>query len=68
MDLIIVTQHGSWYPSWELVNSSKPIIKGYVDEHIKNRLILFKTLTDVKFSGENDEINRNIENLMTIAS
>ena len=24
-----VTQHGSWYPSGESANSSKPIIKGY---------------------------------------
>ena len=26
-----------------------------------------KTFTEVEFSGENDEINRNIENLITIA-
>ena len=32
-----------------------------------NRLILFKNFTEEEFYGENDEINRNIENLMTIA-
>ena len=34
---------------------------------MKNRLILFKTFTDVEFYGENDEINRNIESSTTIA-
>ena len=34
---------------------------------MKNRLILFKTPIKVEFYGENDEINRNIENLITIA-
>ena len=34
---------------------------------MKNRLILFKNFTLTEFYGENDEINRNIENLMTIA-
>ena len=34
---------------------------------MKNRLILFKTLSNVEFYGENYEINRTIENLMTIA-
>ena len=62
-----VTQHGNWYPSGELVNSSKPIIKGYVEENMKNRLILFKTVTDVEFYGENVEMNRNIESATTIA-
>ena len=28
---------------------------------------MFKTITKVEFYGENNEINRNIENLMTIA-
>ena len=32
-----------------------------------NRLILLENLTKVEFDEENDEINRNIENLMTIA-
>ena len=64
---IFVTQRGSWYRSGELVNSSKPIIKGYMEENMKNRVILFKTFTDVEFYGENDQINRNIENSMTIA-
>ena len=64
---VCVTQHGNWYPSGELVNSSKPIIKGYMEKNMKNRQILLKTFTVVEFYGENDEINRNIENLMTIA-
>ena len=34
---------------------------------MKNRLILFKTSTKVEFYGENDGINRNIENVITIA-
>ena len=34
---------------------------------MKNRPILFKTFAKAEFYGENDEINRNIENLMTIA-
>ena len=34
----------------------------------KNRQILLKTFTVVEFYGGNDEMNRNIENLMTIAS
>ena len=34
---------------------------------MKNRLILFKTFTVVEFYGENEEINRNIKNVMTIA-
>ena len=34
---------------------------------MKNRLILFKTFTKAEFYEENYEINRNIENLMTIA-
>ena len=62
-----MTQRGSWYPSGELVNSSKPIIKGYMETNMRNRQILLKTFTVVEFYGENDEMNRNIENLMTIA-
>ena len=34
---------------------------------MKKSLKLFKTFTEVEFYGENDEINQNIENLMTIA-
>ena len=34
---------------------------------MRNRQILLKTFTVVEFYGENDEMNRNIENLMTIA-
>ena len=33
---------------------------------MKNRLILFKTFINVEFYGQNDEINRHIEKLMTI--
>ena len=53
---------------WDLGNSSKPIIKGYMEENMKNRQILFKTFTKVEFHGENDKIKRNIESCMTIAS
>ena len=60
-------QRGSWCTSGELGNSSKAIIKGYMETNMTNRLILFKNFTIVEFYGENDEINRNIENLMTIA-
>ena len=35
---------------------------------MRNRLTLFKTFTDIEFYEENDEMNRNIEDLMTIAS
>ena len=34
---------------------------------MKKSLKLFKTFTKVEFYGENDEIDRNIANLMTIA-
>ena len=34
---------------------------------MKKRLKLFKTFTKVEFYEKNDEINQNIENLMTIA-
>ena len=57
----IVTQRGNWYPSGELGNSSKPIIKGYMEKNVKNWLILFKTFTNVEFCGENNEMNTNIE-------
>ena len=65
--LKIVTQRGSWCPSGDLGNSSKSIMKGYMEENMKNRQILFKTSTTVEFHGENDEIKRNIESFMTIA-
>ena len=67
LTLNIVTQRGSWYPSGELDNSSKAIIKGYMEKNMTNRLTLFKNFTKVEFYGENDEINRKIENCMTIA-
>ena len=47
-----VTQRGSWCPSGDLGNSSKSIIKGYTEENMKNRLILFETFTVVEFYGE----------------
>ena len=50
-----------------LGNSSKPIIKGYMEKRLKNRLILLKTFTNVEFHGENNEINRFDENLITVA-
>ena len=62
-----VTQRGTWYPSGDLGNSSKSIIKGYMEENMKNRQILFKTFTKVEFHGEHEEIKRNIESFMTIA-
>ena len=34
---------------------------------MKNRLILFKNFTKTECYGENDEVNRYIENLMNIA-
>ena len=60
-----MTQGGSWCPSGELANSSEPISKGYMEIDMKNRLILFKTVTKVEFYGENDEINSTLENLVT---
>ena len=62
-----MTQRGNWYPSGEIGNSSKPIIKGYMEKNVKSRLTLFKTFTNVEFYGENNEMNKNIENLITIA-
>ena len=62
-----MTQRGSWYPSGELGNSSKHIIKEYIEENRNNRLILVKTPTNVEFHGEDNKININIENLRTIA-
>ena len=34
---------------------------------MKNRVILFKTFTDIEYHGKNDKIIGNIENSMTIA-
>ena len=64
---INVTQRGIWYPSGELGNGSKAIIKGNMERNMTNKLILLKKLTKVEFYEENDEISRNIENFMTIA-
>ena len=38
-----------------------------MEKKLKNRLIVFKTFTNVEFHGENNEINRNVETLVTIA-
>ena len=62
-----MTQRGIWCPSGELGISSTAIIKGYMEKNMTNRLILLENLTKVEFDEENDEISRNIENLMTIA-
>ena len=55
---IYVTQRGTWYPSGDLGNRSKSITKGYMEENMKNRQILFKTFTEVEFHGENDETSK----------
>ena len=64
---IYVTQRGIWYPSGELGNSSKAIIKGNMETNMTKKLILFKNSTKVQFYEENNEISRNIENFMIIA-
>ena len=56
-----MTQRGIWYPSGELGNSSKAIIKGNMEKNMTNKLILLEKLTKVEFYEENDEISRNIE-------
>ena len=63
-----MTQRGIWYPSGELGNSSKAIIKGNIKKNMTNKLILLKNnSTKVDFYEENNAISRNIENCMTIA-
>ena len=52
----------------EMVISSKSHIKGVVDRNVKIRPILLKTWTKVEFSGQNDDIYRNIKDSMTVAS
>ena len=64
---IYVTQRGNWCPSGELGNSSKAIVKGYMEKNMTNRPILFKNFTKVEFYGENDKIYRNIRKCLTIA-
>ena len=63
----VVTQRGIWYPSGELGNSSKAIINGNMKKNMTNKLILLKNSTKVECYEENDEMSRNIENVMTIA-
>ena len=62
-----MTKRGIWCPSGELGNSSKAIIKEYMEKNMTNRLILLKNFTKVELYEENDKISREIENLMTIA-
>ena len=66
--VLVDMARGSWCPSGDKGNSSKSIIKGYMEENVKKSLKLFKTFTKVEFYGENDVIDRHIENLMTITS
>ena len=51
----------------EMVICSKSIIKGIMNRTVQIRLIVLKTWTQVEFSGQNDDNNRNIRNSMTIA-
>ena len=50
--MMSVTQRGSWCPSGESANSSKPIIEGYMEKNMNNRLILFKIFTKSEFYDE----------------
>ena len=51
----------------EIVICSKSIIKGVINKTVQIRRILLKTWTEVEFSGQNDDNNRNIRNFMTMA-
>ena len=51
-----------------IIICSKYNIKGVVDKNVKIRPILLKTLTEVEFSAQNDDNNRNIKDSTTIAS
>ena len=51
----------------EMVICSKSIIKGVINKTVQIRPILLKTWTQVEFSGQNDDNNRNIRDSMTIA-
>ena len=62
-----MTQPGIWYLSGELDNSSKAIIKGYMEKNMTNKLIMLKNLTKVEFYEGNYEISRKIEDLLNIA-
>ena len=50
--MMSVTQRGSWCPSGESANSSKPIIEGYMEKNMNNRLILLKIFTKSEFYDE----------------
>ena len=51
----------------EMVKCSKSIIKGVMNKTVQIGPILLKTWTQVEFSGQNDDNNRNIRDSMTIA-
>ena len=52
----------------EMVICSKSHIKGVVDKNVKIRPNFVETWTEVEFSGQNDDNNRNIKDSMTIVS
>ena len=51
----------------EMVICSKSIIKEDLNKTVQIRPILLKTWTQVEFSGQNDDNNRNIRDSMTNA-
>ena len=51
----------------EMVICSKSNIKDAMDRNVQIRPILLKSWTQVEFSGQNDDNNRNITDSMTIA-
>ena len=51
----------------EMVICSKSIIKGVMNKTVQIRPILLKTWTQVEFSGQNDNNNRNIRDSISIA-
>ena len=51
----------------EMVICSKSIIKVVMNKTVQIRPIVLKTWTQVEFSGQNDDSNRNIRDSMTIA-
>ena len=51
----------------EMVICSKSIIKGAMNKTVQIRPIVLKTWTQVEFSGQNDDNDRNIRDSMTIA-
>ena len=51
----------------EMVICSKSNFKGAMDRNVQIRPILLKSWTQVEFSGQNNDNNRNITDSMTIA-